>query len=122
LSLVCFSSTKVTDGVLFFNKLLRAFTRTFTVDQVTDLLDCLEQTHAAGVVHRDICPENIIEDGQGKVYLIDWGFVRIIDSDSSPPEFEGTFRFASEHALGAVIRVAHVILRLRMIWNRFSRL
>ena len=97
------SSTKVTDGVLFFNKLLRPFTGTFTVDQVTHLLDCLEQAHLAGVVHRDVRPENVMEDGQGKVYLIDWGFARTTESDSCPPEFEGTFRFASERALAAVI-------------------
>eukprot|EP00978_Attheya_sp_CCMP212_P004409 scaffold9635_cov85-Attheya_sp.AAC.1 len=37
--------TKVSHGVLFFNKLLQPFTGTFTVNQVADILDCLEQSH-----------------------------------------------------------------------------
>lgn len=95
--------TKIANGVLFFNKLLRPFTGSFTVDQVADILNCLEQSHASGVVHRDIRPENIMQDGQGKAYLIDWGFATIHTFDASPPAFEGTFRYASEEVLNAAI-------------------
>lgn len=95
--------TKISNGVLFFNKLLRPFRGSFTVDQVADILDCLEQSHASGVVHRDIRPENIMQDGQGKAYLIDWGFATIHNFDASPPAFEGTFRYASEEVLNAAI-------------------
>ena len=31
-----------------------------------------------------------MQDGQGKVYLIDWGSAIIHHLDASPPEFEGT--------------------------------
>ena len=97
------ASTKISHGVLFFNRLLRPFTGTFTVNQVADILDCLEQSHASGVVHRDIRPENIMQDGQGKAYLLDWGFAVIHNLDATPPEFEGTFRYASEAVLNAAI-------------------
>jgi hypothetical protein len=97
------ASTKISHGVLFFNRLLRPFTGTFTVNQVADILDCLKKSHASGVVHRDIRPENIMHDGQGKAYLIDWGFAVIHNSGASPPVFEGTFRYASEEVLNAAI-------------------
>jgi len=70
----------VTNGVLFFNCLLRPFDGTFTVEQVGDFVDFMVQYHAAGVVHRDIRPENIMEDGQGKLFAIDWGFALIHNS------------------------------------------
>ena len=97
--------TKVADFVLFFDKLLRPFVGTFSVDKVAAMLDCLKSVHAAGVVHRDIRPENILEDATGNLYLIDWGFALSLDTRMDPPPpFEGTFRYGSE----AVVNAAHL--------------
>ena len=85
-------STLVMNGVLFLNSLLQPFDGTFTVEQGGDFVDFMAQYHAAGVVHRDILPENIMEDGHGKLRLIDWVFALIHNSsNANPPTFEGTF-------------------------------
>lgn len=90
-------STQVAEHVLFFDKLLQPFTGTFSFEQVTNLLNFLECVHSAGVVHRDIRPENIMEDSLGSLYLIDWGFALLYhDVGDVDPQFEGTFRFGSE--------------------------
>jgi hypothetical protein len=95
--------TKVSEGVLFFEKILRPFAGTFSVDDVAAILDCMESVHAAGVVHRDIRPENILEDETGKLYLIDWGFALSTREGGSkpPPPFAGTFRYGSEAVVSA---------------------
>lgn len=83
--------------------MLRPFTGTFSIEKVAALLDCLEKVHEAGVVHRDIRPENILEDADGHLYLIDWGFALATrDRDLEPPPFAGTFRYGSEAAVRAV--------------------
>lgn len=40
------------------------------------LLDALEQIHKAGLIHRDVTPDNIFLTRQGEVRLIDFGSVR----------------------------------------------
>lgn len=110
--------TQVAENVLFFDKLLRPFLGTFSCKQVADLLNFLERVHSAGVVHRDIRPENIMEDGAGSLYLIDWGFALLYqDVGDAEPQFEGTFRFGSEAVVKAAQgSISHHYLP-RMIWS-----
>ena len=62
------------------------------------VLDALKEVHAAGILHRDISPDNLLIDKNGRVILIDFGAARqamgekskslsvIMKAGYSPPE------------------------------------
>ena len=41
----------------------------------------LEATHAVGVIHRDLKPQNIMRDASGRILLMDFGLARTIEGD-----------------------------------------
>lgn len=54
------------------------------VDQVVSLAvqigAGLARAHAAGIVHRDIKPQNIIVDGDGRGTILDFGLAKVVDA------------------------------------------
>lgn len=82
----------------------------------------IEHAHRALIVHRDIKPQNILVDAEGRPHLLDFGIARLIDSDTdttptqtvsrrltpayaAPEQFEGgaTTTATDVHALGVVL-------------------
>ncbi|MFI6699961.1 protein kinase [Streptomyces sp. NPDC050509] len=58
-------------------------TLTATAAIVVQLLRILERVHAAGVVHRDIKPQNVILAESGEVFLVDFGIALPDDPDAT---------------------------------------
>lgn len=53
------------------------------------LLDVLDYIHGKGVLHRDIKPANIIVQPDGRVVLVDFGLVKVADSNTSSRSMRG---------------------------------
>jgi serine/threonine protein kinase len=45
-------------------------------DLAAQLLEVLASVHAAGILHRDLKPQNVIVDGLGHVHVLDFGVAR----------------------------------------------
>ena len=67
---------------------------------VNGLVLCLRAAHGAGVVHRDVRPENVMMGKEG-VILNDWGCSAMTSKGAA--QFSGTFRYARDEVLDAAI-------------------
>lgn len=65
---------------------LRENNKPLSVEAVTSigiqLCEALQEIHAAGVLHRDIAPDNIFLTDEGKVKIIDFGSARLSKEDT----------------------------------------
>ena len=55
------------------------------IDIALQIARALEAAHASGIVHRDIKPENIMVRGDRLVKVLDFGIVKLIESQSQQP-------------------------------------
>ena len=77
---------------------------------VAKLADALQAAHAAGVIHRDLKPQNILVTQQDEPKVTDFGLARITDESalSVSGEFAGTYFYMSpEQAAGRRIGIDH---------------
>jgi len=75
-----------------------------TVDIVQQICRALEAAHAEGVIHRDLKPQNIMRDPQGRIVVMDFGLARSLEFDgmTQTGALVGTLEYMSpEQALGA---------------------
>jgi serine/threonine protein kinase len=73
----------------------------FTRRHGRQLVAAVQALHAAGFVHRDIRPSNILCQDDGSVLLIDFAFAQR-DKEDDGKGYAGTVRYASDRVLSAL--------------------
>jgi len=61
-----------------------------TIDIAKQICEGLAEAHAAGVVHRDLKPQNIMIDREGKAKIMDFGIARLFKSAGAGVTAPGT--------------------------------
>src|SRR4029077_9663779 len=56
------------------------------VEIMRQVCRALEAAHAVGVIHRDLKPQNIMRDKQGRVVVMDFGLARLLNSEGGRPQ------------------------------------
>jgi eukaryotic-like serine/threonine-protein kinase len=73
------------------------------VETIRQVCLALEAAHSAGVIHRDLKPQNIMKDKQGRILVMDFGLARSLESDgmTQTGALLGTIEYMSpEQAMG----------------------
>jgi predicted Ser/Thr protein kinase len=84
----------------------KAFPPGDAVETMLQICRALEAAHSVGVIHRDLKPQNIMRDNQGRVVVMDFGLARLIESNgmTQTGALVGTMEYMSpEQALGSVL-------------------
>jgi eukaryotic-like serine/threonine-protein kinase len=88
------------------------------VDIIQQVCQALQAAHAAGVIHRDLKPQNIMQDGTGRILVMDFGLARTVGGDgmTQTGAIVGTMEYMSpEQALGKELDQRSDIFALGLI-------
>ncbi|HJT64989.1 MAG TPA: protein kinase [Pyrinomonadaceae bacterium] len=102
-------ATEYIDGVTLRHKALGS---NLEVPQILDIAiqvaSALEEAHVAGIVHRDIKPDNIMVRRNGYVKVLDFGLAKLTETvDRSPSDGEASTRVLVQTDAGVVMGTSH---------------
>lgn len=89
------------------------------VEMIRQICFALYAAHSEGVIHRDLKPQNVMQDKQGRILVMDFGLARSVDSDgmTQTGALVGTMDYMSpEQALGKELDRRSDIFALGLIF------
>lgn len=84
----------------------KKFSPSEAVEIMLQICRALEAAHTVGVIHRDLKPQNIMRDNQGRIVVMDFGLARLVESNgmTQTGALVGTMEYMSpEQALGSTL-------------------
>src|SRR4051812_46447349 len=102
-------ATEYIDGVTLRRKMAASQLEIHTIlDIAVQVASALEEAHAAGIVHRDIKPDNIMVRRNGYVKVLDFGLAKLTETvDRSPSDGEAATRVLVHTDAGVVMGTSH---------------
>ena len=102
-------ATEYIDGLTLRRKMAASQLETPEIlDIAVQVASALEEAHAAGIVHRDIKPDNIMVRRNGYVKVLDFGLAKLTESiDRSPSDGEAQTRVLVHTDAGVVMGTSH---------------
>src|SRR5215213_9062372 len=102
-------ATEFIDGVTLRRKLAATHLETPEILDIAIQVACaLEEAHAAGIVHRDIKPDNVMVRRNGYVKVLDFGLAKLTETvDRSPSDAEASTRVLVQTDAGVVMGTSH---------------
>ncbi len=104
-----FIATEYIDGVTLRRKAAEAPLETSQIlDIAIQVASALEEAHAAGIVHRDIKPDNIMVRRNGYVKVLDFGLAKLTEAvDRSPLDPDAATRVLVQTDAGVVLGTSY---------------
>lgn len=104
-----FIATEYIDGVTLRQKAAEALLGIHEVlDIAIQIASALEEAHAAGIVHRDIKPDNVMVRRNGYVKVLDFGLAKLTETvDRSPLDSDAATRVLVHTDAGVVMGTSH---------------
>ncbi len=102
-------ATEYIDGVTLRRKIAGSqVENTEILDIAVQVASALEEAHSAGIVHRDIKPDNIMVRRNGYVKVLDFGLAKLTETiDRSPSDGEASTRVLVHTDAGVVMGTSH---------------
>src|SRR5690349_19047087 len=102
-------ATEFIDGVTLRRKMTASQLETSEIlDIAIQVASALEEAHTAGIVHRDIKPDNIMVRRNGYVKVLDFGLAKLTETvDRSPSDAEASTRVLVQTDAGVVMGTSH---------------